>query len=386
MTRGRAMPAVLCAGGLGFSGYFMMLALAPAMASVHGGDVAAGTVTTTFMLATVATQMSMSRLLRVHTPESLLRMSLVLLGLPTLAYLLPNMLFLALTAAALRGIGFGIITIMTTALVSIYASEGERGAALGLYGFMTSAAGVVFPALSVFMLGRSQDYISVVVAAALPLAGLAFLKPIKEASPSPVLTAGAHSSGLRSACANWGILLPVLIFLPSAIAYGGLFTFLPRSSSIPTASLLFFGGGFAIGRYLGGRLSDRFRTAQLVVLCTLLALLGVLATAINPDGIGAAVFPLFAGLGVGSTATTSLMMVMRALEPGEDGLGSTIWNVFFDIGIAIGGIGLGLVSSNSGYTLAYSAISVLMGFSMLLGLLGSRSLLPRSGERFARPD
>ncbi len=380
------MAAVLGTGGLGFSGYFMMLALAPAMASVHGGDVAAGTVTTTFMLATVATQVSMSRLLRVHAPHSLLRLSLLLLGVPTLAYLLPNMLFLALAAAALRGIGFGIITIMTTALVSIYAPEGERGATLGLYGFMTSAAGVVFPALSVFMLGRSQGYISVIVAAALPLVGLAVLNPIKKASPSPILTAGAHASSLRSACANWAILLPVLMFVPSATAYGGLFTFLPRSSSVPTASLLFFGGGFAIGRYVGGRLSDRFRTAQLAVACTLLALLGVLATAINPDGIGAAIFPGFAGLGVGATATTSLMMVIRALQPGEDGLGSTIWNMFFDIGIAIGGIGLGLLSSNSGYALAYSAISVLMGFSMLLGLLGSRSLLPRSGERFARPD
>lgn len=386
MTRGRAMPAVLWAGGLGFSGYFMMLALAPAMASEYGGDVAAGTVTTTFMLATVATQVSMSRLLRVHTPQALLRLSLLLLGLPTLAYLLPNVLLLGLAAAALRGIGFGIITIMTTALVSIYAPEGERGAALGFYGFMTSAAGVVFPALSVFMLGRSQGFISVVVAAALPLFGLAVLKPIKEASPSPVLPAGAQGSSLRSACANWAILLPVLMFVPSAIAYGGLFTFLPRSSSVPTASLLFFGGGFAVGRYLGGRLSDRFRTAQIVVGFTLLALLGVLATAINSDGIGAALFPLCAGLGVGSTATTSLMMVMRALRPGEDGLGSTIWNIFFDIGIAIGGLGLGLLSSNSGYVLAYSAISVLMSFSMLLGVLGPRSLLPRSGERFARPD
>lgn len=386
MTHGRPMPAVLWAGGLGFSGFFMMIALAPAMAAVHGGDVAAGTITTTFMVATVVAQMSMSSLLRVLTPQTLLRMSLVLLGLPTLAYLIPDMLFLALPAAALRGIGFGIITIITTTLVSIYSSEAGRGTALGFYGLMTSAAGVVFPPLSVFMLGRSEGDIPVVVATALPLIGLMFLNPIKEASSSPVLTDESHSPGLWAACANPRILLPVLIFLPSAIAYGGLYTFLPRSSSIPTASLLSFGAGFAVGRYVGGSLSDRFRPVQLIVPCTLLAFLGVLATAVNPNGLVAAVFPLLAGLGVGSTANISLMMVMRAVRLGEDGLGSTIWNMFFDIGIAIGGIGLGLVSSKSGYSLAYATTSVLIGLSLLLGVFGPRSLRPTSGKTPARRE
>lgn len=368
------MGAVLWVGGLAFCGFFMMLSLTPALAATSGGDVAAGAVTTTFMVATVLAQLSMSKLLRLCRSTALMQVSLLLLGLPCLVYLLPSSLPLALLAATLRGIGFGIMAIVTTALVSTYATDTSRGTALGIYGLITAGTGAVLPAVSIFLLGRSQTSFVVVIGTAAPLLGLWLLEPIRRVSNSPIRAPHSRSPGLWATLWTPAILLPVMIFFPAAIVYGGLYTFLPLSSSSPSILLLLFGGGFAVGRYFGGSLSDRFSSAQILVPSTLVALLGSMAIVVVHDGAGGAVATLTAGLGVGVTATASLMVVMQVLKSGEAGLGSTIWNASFDAGIAAGGIGVGLVASTLGYYWGFVVMAAPLGLSILLGLVSLRRI------------
>ncbi len=369
---------VLWVGALGSSSFFTLIALGPALAAEEGGDVTAGSITTVFMIATVATQIAMSRLLRVATPASLLRWSVLLLGLPALTYLLPINAYIALSVAALRGIGFGIITIATTALVAIYSSTSEQGRSLGIYGFVTSAAGVIFPTFSMIMYEQGRVFIPVLLAVALPCAALFRIGSIAAASSEPILSETRASPRLWATCTRVDIVWPVLIFLPSAVAYGGLYTFLPMSSRTPIVALLVFGAGFAVGRYSGGWLSDRRRPSVVIVWSSLLALFGVVATALVGDGLIGMAFPLVAGLGIGATATASLIWVMASVGLPKAGLGSTIWNMSFDIGIAIGGIGLGIIASKLDYAWAYGSTAMLMIFSSALAL--AVALRRRSGK------
>ncbi len=368
------MAAVNLVGCLAFSTFFLMISLAPALAWESGGDVAAGAVTTTFMVATTATQLMMPRLGKTWRPASLMSFSLVLLGPPSLGYLIQDSLPLALSVAMLRGVGFGIITVLTTTLVYVYAKDTARGAALGFYGLLSSLAGAFLPALGIFLLARSQISMAIAIATVLPLAGLFLLKPIKEASPAPLSRGKAMSHKLWISIGITGVFVPLLTFVPAAVAYGGQYTFLALSSSNPAVSLLFFGAAFALGRYFVGRLSDRFQPSYLILISSILAFLGVSAIAFHLAEPATLVSIIMAGLGVGGMATTSLIIVLRALDPGDVAVGSTLWNATFDTGIAIGGLGLGMVSSKYGYSSGFGLISVILSLSVVLALFLRRTV------------
>ena len=96
--------------------------------------------------------------------------------------------------------------------------------------------------------------------------------------------------------------------------------------------------------------------------------------AIGPDAILGFAGAVIAGYGIGSIASASLTGLMKDAQPHDYGLVSTAWNFTFDLGIAIGGLGLGLVVSSSGYRGAFLVLALLMAVAFALTLVkaGSR--------------
>lgn len=369
----REIRPVLLVGTLAFASFFTLLSLAPALAAQSGGSSAAGMVTGVFMAVTVITQLGTPRLIRKVRPRPLIATSLLLLGVPSLIYLYALPLPLALIVASLRGIGFGIVTIVTTALVSALATPTSRGTALGVYGFTSSVAGAFLPSLGIWSLEAGWLTIPVVIGFAVPLAGL----------PALGLVTSEWPPGMQGTQPSWSrlwrvdVAAPILIFLPSAIVYGGLFTFLSLSSALPALALLLFGTGFALGRLGGGWLTDRVAPRMIMVPAAAASFVGILLTALGSGVLGSTAFPLLAGCGVGTVTTISLTWVMNSLGPGGESLGSASWNAAFDLGIAIGGFVLGATAARLGFEWAYGVAAFLVGMAVILSI-GSLKL--RSGE------
>src|SRR5690606_14420979 len=104
----------------------------------------AGMVNGVLMLATVLTQLVIPRALRRFGWTPVLVGGTLLLGLPSAAFVLSDALLPALVLSAVRGLGFGVVTVTGSALVAELVRPERRGEAIGLYGLAIAAPQVLF--------------------------------------------------------------------------------------------------------------------------------------------------------------------------------------------------------------------------------------------------
>lgn len=362
----KASKAIVLIGAMGFASMYVLFTVAPVLAFEIGGSVAAGLATTVFMVFTIVAQLCTPMALRRFAPSVILGGALLLLAVPSLAYLTEPSFAVILVAAALRGVGFGLVTIVCTVLVTVYSTSGREGSALGVYGLSTSLTGVVAPVLGLVMLEWWRP-LPAIFAFVIPVAGLFLLGVIRRVSPAP--RSGSSSSNSEPRVPIAPMLLTLGIFFPVAIAYGSVYTFLPLATAGAAAALFIFGIGFAAGRLAGGRLVDTWTARAVLVPGILVATVGMVLLALSLDSGTAWIAVLPLGIAAGVVASSSLAGMMKAASSHEYGVVSTAWNLTFDLGIAIGGLGVGILVGVQGFSTAFLALGVLLGLGLVLGLV-----------------
>ena len=156
----------------GFSGYAAMLATAPLWA-VNGGATAAGSglVNGVLLAATVLAQLAVPRALVRWGTGRVLVAGLLLLGVPAPAYLLSDGLGWVLGLSAVRGLGFGVLTVVGSAVAAHLVPAARRGAAIGVYGLAVAVPNLVLLPGSVPVVDR-WGFAPVFLTAALPVLGV----------------------------------------------------------------------------------------------------------------------------------------------------------------------------------------------------------------------
>lgn len=167
------VPALLVMTAAGFSGYAALLSVAPLWA-VHGGagSAGAGAVNGVLLGFTVLTQPFVPRALRRAGWGPMMVLGLLLLGIPSLLHPLTDALGLTLAFSAVRGLGFGILTVTGSAAVAELVPAPQRGAAIGAYGLAIAVPQLVLLPLGPWM-ATEVGFWAVFAAGALPLMGCA---------------------------------------------------------------------------------------------------------------------------------------------------------------------------------------------------------------------
>ena len=368
-----ARRAVILSGASGFASMYVLLSVSPAVAGRQAGSVAAGAATGIFMIATVLTQVMTPWAMRRWSTPRLLAASLILLGAPagliSISVDVSTNVAAILPVAAIRGVGFGLVTIVATSAVATLAEEGKRGAALGWYGLATATTGIVGPTLGLALLDASSAQVPGVVAALLPVLGLLLIPAVARGVP-PHQRANSEQTPPIPWHALGKVWLPLAAFVPAATVYGGIYTFLYLSTSNAPVLLLVFGAAFAVARLLSGRLSDRVSPYVIITPAGLAAAIGMVGIALAPDLVVQAIAALLMGTGIGAVANSTLSGVMSRLQAVEYPVGSMAWNMAFDIGIACGGLLIGMLVVGMDYLGAYLSMAVLLLVPMVLGVLG----------------
>src|SRR4051794_20228510 len=165
----------------GFSGYAALLAVAPLWV-VEGGSTAAGAglVNGVLLAATVLTQLAVPRALATWGTGRVLVTGLLLLGLPAPAYLLSDELGWVLGLSAVRGVGFGILTVVGSTVVAQLVPASRRGAAIGVYGLSVAVPNLLLLPGSVPVVER-WGFAPVFWMGALPLLGVPAVVPLMPA-------------------------------------------------------------------------------------------------------------------------------------------------------------------------------------------------------------
>ncbi|WP_223114743.1 MFS transporter [Lolliginicoccus suaedae] len=378
---GTGLGALLLMTALAFGGHAILFPTVPLWVVEHGaGTTGAGAVNAVLMLFTVLTQLAMpATLRRLGWPPTLV-LGVLLLGLPSLLQLLAQDLGPVLALAALRGIGFGIITVCGATAVAELADPARRGAAIGAYGFAIAAPQFVLTPAAPWA-AQNLGYGIVFLAGACPI--LAVLPALRlgravhaaidaratSAAPSPPRPVLRDT--LRA------LIAPMLILLGVTAAGGALLTFTPQMTTSATAALLgllALTGIAAISRWWFGILADRHGTrpyrAPLIGLTLAGLLLAAWAVTTPTDTNGLALIAGLALIGIayGGLQNLTLIDSFAYVGPRQYSTASTTWNIGFDAGTGLGAITTGYLAAQQGFPVALLALAAIALATMPLAL------------------
>ncbi len=353
------------------SGFQLLLSVVPLYADkAGGGSSGAGLATAVFMLSTVLAQIQMPRVLgRFGYPRALAG-GLLFLGVPAIFYAYAQTVASILAVTLVRGVGFGIITVVFAALLVELAPPDRRGEALGLLGLAITLPNIFCNSLGLWMVDRFGYEVVFVLGGAAPLLGLLLILGIRSAAPSRKEEEGVAGffAGLRRA----PLRRIFLLFATATMAGGVVVTFLPLAvpgSGVFSAAsaLLLIGVTSTASRWWAGRFGDRRDPRLLLAPGLLLCALGVFTLPLGGVVlvVGAALF----GIGFGLLQNATLILMMERVSKAEYGLGSTLWNAAFDAGTGLGAFAFGFVISAVGFSWSFAICSGLLSSALILVLL-----------------
>ena len=353
-------------------GFQLLLSVVPLYADeAGGGSSGAGLATAAFMLSTVLTQIQMPRILGRYGYRRTLAAGLLFLGVPALFYAYTQTLVPILAVTLLRGVGFGIVTVVFAALVVELAPPGRRGEALGLLGVSITVPNIFCNALGLWLVGQFGYGVVFLLGGVAPLLGLVMVIGIRSAAPSGK-GEEEEGAGFFAGLGRAPLLRIFLLFATTTMAGGVVLTFLPLA--VPGAgvfsaasALLVVGITSTASRWWAGRFGDR-RDPRLLLAPGLLACAtGMVCLPLG--GVVLLVGAVLFGTGFGLLQNATLILMMGRVSKSEYGLGSTLWNAAFDTGTGIGAFSFGFVISAIGFYWSFFICSVVVVSALLLVIL-----------------
>lgn len=373
--KARGMKPVLLAVMTAFVAWAILLPVIPtAVLDAGGTETLAGLTTGVFMLATVLTQMMTPVLLRKFGFGLIMGLSSLLLGVPAFAYALGMEAGTVLTVSAIRGVGFGALTVAEAAVVAELVPRRLLGRATGTLGIMVGLSQMVgLPSGLALanLIGYSAVYY---IAAGIGLASLVaclFIPAVPRSSRDELSVANVHVPMWRL------VLVPGMALMFVTSAYGAITNFLPAAMrDLDPAKGAALGGvmlgvmNFAsmLSRYAAGRVMDRKGyPGSILIPCQFISAAGVFVIALilllDLPVWWMALAALIYGAGFGAVQNEALTLMFYRLPRSKSSEASAVWNIAFD-----GGTGLG--STMYGMLLTMMMFTPMFGIAAAVILIG----------------
>lgn len=392
------MPALLIMTTFAFAGFAVMLPVGPMhMVALGGDEFLAGLVNAVLMAATILTQLVVERMRSWIGWRVSLALACLLLGLPALGEILAHSPGQVLALAAVRGIGFGIITVSGSSAIGTLFTPDRRGRAVGVYGLAVAGSQLVLTPIAPWIADTAGLPVALAVAA-LPLLGIPFAisagtsiarharataaaGDVDKAAARRIAPAEKRREDRRALTRLAGLILALTAVTSAG---GAITTFTPQfvpDAALTVVSLFLYTAAAMVTRWLVGGLADRFGAGRFVLPGLALAALGLGAIAASISGVTGAASPILLVTGavlVGTAfGTMQNVTLVRAFElAGEraKGVASTAWNVAFDAGTGIGALAIGALAAATSFTLSFAVLTALnLAVAVVLLLVGGGS-------------
>jgi hypothetical protein len=364
---------------LWFAGFALLIPVVPLWV-IRGGsdDLGAGLVTGVMMACTVLAQLSMRRLLPGLGWRWTLVLGAGLLGLPALGHLATDMLGPVIALAALRGLGFGIVTVCGATAVASFVEPGRRGRALGALGLASAAPQFILVPVAPWLAERAGFNV-VFLLAVLPALAIPLAWPIARAlgdrdrAPADGSrgatgggTGGGTGAALRRVLAG-----PIAALVVITAAGGAILTFTSHILASPALGflgLLAFTGTGAVSRWRAGAFADRFGATPAIAPLLFTGALGLAAIGLRADSVqdstGRVLVVsalLVVGVAYGGLQNLTLTQAFAvAGEPARDSV-SIAWNLSFDAGTGLGAFAVGAIATATSYSVAFGVLALAVG-------------------------
>ncbi|MEJ6012607.1 MFS transporter [Corynebacterium sp. H127] len=399
--------ATIIAVGAAFGSWSLLLPIVPLAVIQSGGSNAlAGATTGVFMAATVITQTFTPGLCRKFGYVPVMSVAAFLLGVPAVGYALGVSMLPVLLISAIRGVGFGALTVAESALIAELVPLKFLGKASGMLGLAVGFSELIFLPLGLYLAENVSFTVVYVLGAVVALVAALMCLSIPRIKPEPTVPAHAleETAGASPAprVATWKLVtVPAIGICVTSMGFGVVSSFLPaavREADALNGALFagivlsIVGAAQMVFRYLAGVVADRRGEAGRVMAPALFAgaagLALMSATVLNDWPVWwLFVAAILYGGGFGAVQNEALLMMFTRLPRNRVSEASALWNIAFDSGTGIGSFALGLVATAFAYSGAFATAAGLMLLGLVATVLDSflgRHRITESGNIRAR--
>jgi MFS family permease len=349
---------------------------------VQGGadERGAGLVTATLMLFTVVAQLRVNAALTALGWGRLLALGLALLAVPAPVQALTSDLWLILLTSAVRGLGFGILTVCGATAISLLVPPEARGRAIGAYGLVIAVPQLALTPAAPWLM-ETFGFPLVSAFGAVPLIALVWMPRLgrritasdasAEGGATPALP--AVGPGPSTARRIWRSLLALLL---ATSAGGALLTFttqIAADTGSAVLTLVCLTAAAALCRWQLGGLSDRWGARPFVGPLLVVGAGGLVLVGIADTALLLVVGALVVGIAYGGLQSVTLVQAF-ADGGGDHHRVSVAWNVGFDLGTGLGSAVVGAIAAQSSFRTAFFAVA----FACLVAALVTLRAGPRS--------
>ncbi|STC68261.1 permease of the major facilitator superfamily [Corynebacterium pilosum] len=379
-----------------FGAWALLLPVLPVAVLDYGGSATlAGLTTGIFMLATVITQVFTPAMLRSIGYRPVMVTSALLLGVPALGHIISMEPWAVLLFCAMRGVGFGAITVAESALVAELIPARFLGKGTGLLGVFVGVAQMLFLPVGLAIAPQfGYNTVYVVGAVIALIAGVMALR-IPSLKADPVEPRSTDTSQVHTPM--WKLVaVPALALTTLSMSYGVITSFLPSAMrEMDTEAGVVLGGiilsvvGAAsmIVRYGVGIIADKrgepgitMIPAQLAGFLGMVIIVVVMLTGASVWWLVLAAI-LYGGA-FGAVQNESLLSMFHRLPRSQVSNASAAWNIFFDGGTGFGSTVLGMVVAASGYPGAFAAGAAIIALGIVMTtidrMLGKHRVVPHN--------
>ncbi|MGC4243562.1 MAG: MFS transporter [Herbaspirillum sp.] len=376
------MPGLLLTTGLAFAGFAVLMPVAPMHVIALGGNpFLAGLANAVLMATTILTQLVVERVRSRIGWSAILVLGCLLLGVPALVEIFAGKAWHVILLAAVRGTGFGIITVCGASAVAVLFAPERRGRAVGAYGLAVAAGQLVLTPASPWI-AETAGFTTTFVLAAIPIVGVPFAISAgatierRARDASSVATGPPSMIDRRRAFTR---VLPAIVALTAVTCSGGaIMTFAPQfvaEAVLTLVALLVFTAAAAFSRWLAGGWADRHGAKTFIVPALCIAVLGLVAIAGGMAGSAGNVSQvllvagaLLVGTSFGTMQNVTLVRAFELAGEQAKGTASTAWNVAFDAGTGIGAMAIGALATRTSFAFSFvllAAMCLVVGVALL---------------------
>lgn len=343
------------------------------------GDFTVSLVTSVFAISAIATRFLTAALIRKVHRNVLLFIGVGIAVLITALYIWASSISSLLVMRVGYGIGFGMASTIIPTLVSQIIPSRRMGEGIGYFGLSTSLAMSVGPMIGLNTMNHyGFDSLAMIGALAAllifpVLLGAGSLP--KQLNKKPSALGSASNGKAVKQPFNMKLVFPAFLNVLLSVTYSGLLSFIAlfgQSVHLEQVGLFFLFNVITIIiiRPISGRVFDSKGHAAVLIpaaACVVASMLVLSFTASIPMLIVSA---LLYGLGFGAIQPTIQAWMLRSTYPEQHSVANSMFYNSTDLGVAIGALLLGAISSATGYAVMYRySAGFMLLFLVVYGLV-----------------
>lgn len=379
-----------------FTTFYYLLVTLPiySLHELHGAESEAGLITTVFLIAAILTRPLAGKWIQKSGKYIVFISSLLVLSAASILYFIPQSIIGLLILRFFHGIGFGMATTATGAIVADLIPESRKGEGMGYYGLTLNLGMAIGPFLGLTVMQQAGTHLMFIINALCSLfalvAGL-FVKLPKKTIMSEQTT--ERKTGMKIGEYLERSAIPVsLVSAFFALIYSGIISFVSifaKEHGLVEASSYFFvvyAVILLVSRPFTGTWFDAYGANTIIYPAILCFAVGTFLLSISNTSLLFLSAAALIGLGWGTTFPSLQTIAIQVAPPKKRPLATATFLSIFDFGFGIGSFIFGIAAAkiDHGSLYFYCSFLIIIGigiYYLLHGRISSRSIAKKVKQK-----